>query len=206
MAMRWETIVAATFFGVIALLASLLGRRICKAMVPFEDGPRQGRPSTPALVIGNGLLGGSLYRHGASESELLVAALLSLALIAGWVSDILCGIIPDAFTLLPLAGLIALRIFLGEWDFVVAGVLVFLPFALVALCSGGRGMGWGDVKLAALGAVVLGVSSALVSFILASVLAVTIAWIRGRMHEPIAFGPYLACAVGAALGITGFKL
>jgi leader peptidase (prepilin peptidase)/N-methyltransferase len=206
MAMGWETFVSATFFGGIAFIGSLLGRWVCKAMVPFEDGPRQGKPPTAALLIGNGLLGGSLYRHGASESELLVVALLSLSLIAGCVSDVLRGIIPDAFTLLPLTGLITVRIFLGEWDFLVAGVLVFLPFALVALCSSGRGMGWGDVKLAALGGVVLGVSNALMSFIFASVLAVTIAWIRGRMHEPIAFGPYLVCAVGAALVITGFKL
>jgi hypothetical protein len=132
-----------------------------------------------------------------------VTAILVLALVAGWVSDVLCGILPDAFTLLPLIGLVGLRAFSHQWDLLLGGAFVFLPFALIAVCSKGIGMGWGDVKLATLGGVLLGTYPAMWSFIAASLLAVVVAWGSGRGREPIAFGPYLAGAVGVALAAVG---
>jgi prepilin signal peptidase PulO-like enzyme (type II secretory pathway) len=60
-------------------------------------------------------------------------------------------------------------------------------------------MGWGDVKLAALGGAVLGAGAALIAFAAACLVAVGVAWARGRGAEPIAFAPYLVASIGAAL-------
>ena len=199
-------VVAACFFGGLAYLGILLGRAACKHIVPFEDGPRRGEPPIAALVVVSALLGVGVSARGVSWAEVAVFALVVLVLVAGWASDVLCGVLPDAFTLLPLAVLIVVRVCLRQWDFLFAGALVFLPFALIAVCSKGIGLGWGDVKLATLGGVLLGVYAAMWSFIVVSLLAVVLAWARGRKREPIAFGPYLAGAIGAASAATGMGL
>jgi prepilin signal peptidase PulO-like enzyme (type II secretory pathway) len=71
----------------------------------------------------------------------------------------------------------------------------FLPFALAALLSKGRGMGWGDSKLAALGGAVLGLQLSLLTFAAACLALVAVGWIRNRRTEPMAFAPYLAVAI-----------
>jgi Flp pilus assembly protein protease CpaA len=198
-----ERVVVGVVFGCVAYLGALLGRRVGITIVPFEDGPQGGKPPVAALIIAGALLGSIVGRHGASLLVLAETACVLLALVAAWVCDVLCGIIPDAFTLLPLFGLIVIRIFSQQWDFLIAGAIVFLPFALLAVCSKGVGMGWGDVKLATLGGVLLGANAAMGSFLAASLLAVIVAWARKRKNEPIAFGPYLAGAIGLALAVGG---
>jgi prepilin signal peptidase PulO-like enzyme (type II secretory pathway) len=193
-------LVASVLFGVVAYLGCILGKLACEKIVPFADGPKRGAVPVVGLIAGSIALGASIFYRGASPGELFLAALIVLVLVAGWASDVACGIIPDVFTLLPLAVLLVVRVFLRQWDFPFAGVLVFLPFALTASLSGGRGMGWGDVKLATLGGVLLGAPTALMSFIAASLVAVAVACARGKMREPIAFGPYLAAAIGFGAG------
>ena len=148
------------------------------------------------------LLGAIVSRHGASSLVLAETAGVLFVLVAVWVCDVLCGIIPDAFTLLPLLGLVLVRGFLQQWDFLFAGAFVFVPFAVLAVCSKGVGMGWGDVKLATFGGVLLGAYPAMLSFLAASLLAVIIASARRNRNEPFAFGPYLAGAIGVALAYT----
>jgi hypothetical protein len=76
-------------------------------------------------------------------------------------ADARSGMIPNRFSLAPL----------------LSGLFAFVPFAGLALFTRGHGMGWGDVKLAALGRT------------------------AGRARQPIAFGPYLAASIGAALAV-----
>jgi hypothetical protein len=199
----WERVAVGFFFGCVASLGVVLGRAACKNIVPFEDGPRQGRPPVPVLIIASVLLGALVSGRGVSWISLTATAVVVLALVAAWVSDVLCGILPDAFTLLPLAGIVGVRAFSHQWDFLLGGAFVFLPFALVAACSKGLGLGWGDVKLATLGGVLLGAYAAIWSFIAVSLLVVVVAWARGRRSEPIAFGPYLAGAIGVTLAALG---
>jgi prepilin signal peptidase PulO-like enzyme (type II secretory pathway) len=193
------SIVVAGVFGCVAYLGAVLGRAAGKSIVPFEDGPRQGKPPVVALILASALLGASVSRHGASLLALALTAVVILVLVAAWVCDVLCGIIPDAFTLAPLLGLIIVRSIWQQWDFLFAGAFVFLPFAILAVCSKGTGMGWGDVKLATFGGVLLGTYAAMWCFLLASSLAVIVAFASKRRSEPIAFGPYLAGAIGLAL-------
>jgi prepilin signal peptidase PulO-like enzyme (type II secretory pathway) len=63
-------------------------------------------------------------------------------------------------------------------------------------------MGWGDVKLAALGGAVLGGEIALAAFGLGALVAVLYAYLRGRQQQVIAFGPYLAGAIAIALPLA----
>lgn len=198
-------VLAGAVFGSIARLGLALSAVICKTIVPFDDGPRPGKPPDLALVAGAALLGFWMSYRGATLEELLLACLLDAVLVAVWASDVSCGIIPDWFTLGPLVLVTALRVALRQWDFIGAAILVGLPFAAAALISKGRGMGWGDVKLAALGGVVLGAYLAMWAFMIASFIAVTVALLRRRKDEPLAFGPYLAGAIGVALA-TGVRI
>jgi prepilin signal peptidase PulO-like enzyme (type II secretory pathway) len=189
----------------IAWAALRVSALVCRTIVPFDDGPPPGKPSVAALTTCAALLGFVTAYRGAKNDELLLGAALVAVLAAVWASDVACGIIPDLFTVVPIILVTALRTALRQWEFVAAGVLVALPFAVLAVASKGRGMGWGDVKLAALGGLVLGASAALGAFFLTSIVAVTAAWVRGRRTQPIAFGPYLAGAIGVAFaaGIGG---
>ena len=72
------------------------------------------------------------------------------------------------------------------------------------MLSKGRGLGWGDVKLVALGAAVLGLRTSVLAFSAACLLAVAIAVVRRRRHEPIAFAPYLAGSMTVALTFSVF--
>ena len=63
-------------------------------------------------------------------------------------------------------------------------------------------MGWGDVKLAALGGVALGWQPMIPFFAIACLVAAAIALFRRRKNEPIAFAPYLAGAIGVALTVS----
>jgi prepilin signal peptidase PulO-like enzyme (type II secretory pathway) len=82
-------------------------------------------------------------------------------------------------------------------------VLVALPFALAATLSRGRGMGWGDVKLAALGGALLGAPAATLAFVLAALAAYAGSRFAGDRARPIAFAPYLAGGIAVVL-IVGY--
>ena len=114
------------------------------------------------------------------------------------------GIVPDVFTLAPLGIGAAVALFRQESWALASAAVVGLPFAGAALLSRGRGMGWGDAKLAALGGLILGMLAGTFLFGMASLVAVIVSAIRYRaQHVPVAFAPYLvsAIAIGIALGV-----
>jgi prepilin signal peptidase PulO-like enzyme (type II secretory pathway) len=125
--------------------------------------------------------------------------MVCLALAACWCSDVEFGIVPDEFTLIPIVLIMMAAVWSREWWFVASGFILFVPFAAAALYTKGYGMGWGDVKLAALGGLVLGAPAALLLFTAACVAAVLLNRKVGDKAGPIAFGPYLAAAIGLAL-------
>jgi prepilin signal peptidase PulO-like enzyme (type II secretory pathway) len=192
----------ALLYGCAAFLATRLSAYVCSSIEPFEDGPQPGKPPTPWLIGGAAAIGLTLVLRDTPVPQLVLIAILVSALVAAWYSDVLTGIVPDYFTLVPLAAFLLLAALAHDYARVFAAFAVALPFGAAALLSRGRGMGWGDVKLAALGGVALGWTLSIPAFIGACVVAAGYALIRRRKHEPIAFAPYLAGAIGVALAFS----
>jgi prepilin signal peptidase PulO-like enzyme (type II secretory pathway) len=192
----------ALLFGCAAYLATVLSTYVCESIEPFEDGPTPGKPPTLWLILGAAVVGATLALRGDQAPQLVITGLLIAALVASWHADVLTGIVPDYFTLVPLGVFLLLALIAHDWGRIFASVIVAVPFAAAALMSKGRGMGWGDVKLAALGGVALGWALSVPAFIGACVVAAGVALVRRRRHEPIAFAPYLAGAIGVALAFA----
>jgi prepilin signal peptidase PulO-like enzyme (type II secretory pathway) len=192
-------VAAAALFGAAGYTGAFAARRICERTASQPDGPRPGRPSVAMLVVcacAAGLVEGL---RGAGLPELVLAAVLCCALVGIWYTDVRSGIVPDVFTLVPLALVLVVAALSHQWGAFASAGIVFVPFAVAALASRGMGMGWGDVKLVALGGAVLGWESAVLAFGCACALAVIVALARKRRHEPLAFAPYLVAAIALPL-------
>ncbi len=196
--------IVAIVYGCAAYLALQASAAICTSVVPFDDGPGPGTPPSVMLVAGATILGGILASHAHSLPELAIFAVLIVSLVACWYSDVRCGIVPDYFTVIPLVLVCAIAFVAHSIVPLVAALVVGLPFACAAAFSKGRGMGWGDVKLVALGAAVLGIPTSVLAFAAACLAAVVIAAVRRRRSEPIAFVPYLAGSMVFAIAFPVF--
>jgi leader peptidase (prepilin peptidase)/N-methyltransferase len=195
----WVPFVGA-LFACAAYLGLQLAAHLCDGIEPFEDGPKPGKPPTPWLIAGAGAIGAVVTAQGASLPQLAMAAIIVVALAGCWYSDVRVGIVPDYFTLIPLGVLLLIAVVIHDWQTIIAAVSITVPFASAAALSKGRGMGWGDVKLVALGGAALGLQIAVLAFSAACLLAVCVAVFRRRAREPIPFAPYLVGAT--ALGLT----
>ena len=164
-----------------------------------EDGPPAGKPPYVVLVGRLRALGRSASAFGATPLQLGIAAIVIFALVACWCSDTLCGIVPDAFTFVPLAALLLFAFAQRDWGMALSAVIVFVPFAIAALFSRGNGMGWGDAKLVALCGAALGAPLAFLALSAACAAAVVVHRFGGATRGPIAFAPYIAALAGAAL-------
>ena len=189
------------FFGLAALVGVLVGNAVAETLPRLPDAPEASRPPVRALIVASALLGAFVASHAAAPMQVLLVALLVTALVALWCCDVRTGLVPDLFTLVPLALMLAIALWQHEWWMFVSAAVPFVPFAMAAALSRGRGMGWGDVKLVALGGAVLGAQLALVAFAAACMLAVAINYTRGRKRGAIAFAPYLAAAIACAIPI-----
>ena len=192
-----EAILGAIFFGLASYVGILLAGTI--SATPFDDGPVPAQPPLLGIAAGAALVGTLLAQHPNGAEHMVIYAIVVCALSAIWCTDVRYGIVPDAFTLVPLALLLGIALVERDpWPFISAAV-AFAPFAGMAIVSKGRGMGWGDAKLAALGGAVLGGETALVAFAGGALVAAIYAYARGRRKEVIAFAPYLAGAIGIAM-------
>lgn len=194
-------ILGALFFGAAGYLGALLGIAFSERLQSFPDGPPPGDAPIIPLIAACALIGALVTTHAVIPSQPLLVAIVCVALVAIWVVDSRRGIVPDAFTLGPLALLLAVAVWQHQWVLFLSAAIPFAPFAIAAALSRGRGMGWGDVKLVALGGAVLGAQTALLAFALACVAAVLLNYARGYRNGPIAFAPYLAAAIGLAMPI-----
>ena len=178
--------------------ATLAGAALCRDVEPFADGPRSRQPPVLAFVVAAAAVGVAIAVRHPTIPQIAIGALLVGTLVACTYSDMVCGIVPDRFTLIPLGALVVYSIFAGDVRPLVAALVVAFPFAGAALLSKGLGMGWGDVKLAGLVGAVVGIAPAIVAFACACALAGTIAIVRGRTREPVALVPYLASFAAVA--------
>lgn len=194
-----ETVFGAAFFGLASYVGILLAGTI--EIEPFDDGPLPAEPPVPWILAGACAIGYVVAMH-ADAQHIVIYAIVISALSAIWCTDMRCGLVPDVFTLVPLALVLGIALFQRQPLPLASAAIAFVPFALLALLSKGRGMGWGDVKLATLGGAVLGGQTALLAFAAGSAIAVLHAYMRGRQSRVMAFAPYLAGAIAFALPLA----
>lgn len=201
------SIATALIGAIIFAAAATCGIAAAKVILPklhrFDDAPPASDFPPAALIIGAALVGAAMGLRTPPLILLAITAIVVVGLVAAWYCDAKVGIIPDVFTLVPLGLVVIYGLVQMQWMVLVSAVVMFLPFGILALVSKGRGMGWGDAKLAALGGALLGVATATVALVLASFVAALAAWLKYRKRNaPIAMGPYLVAAIAAALPFT----
>jgi leader peptidase (prepilin peptidase)/N-methyltransferase len=192
----------AALFAAAGWCGAAIAAVLCAGRTPYAGGPAPiaARPWQFAAVAG--CVGLAVALRGESPAQLALLAFVVLALAGCSAADLACGALPDALTLIPLAVVIVFGAFRHDWTPALGAAFVALPFAASALLSGGRGMGWGDVKLAALGGALLGTRGAVLAFTLAALAGYVVARAGGGVRRPIAFGPYLAASIAATLTLT----
>jgi prepilin signal peptidase PulO-like enzyme (type II secretory pathway) len=195
------TAVTMLLFAAAAWTGMLIADVLCADRIPADDGPEPIALKRWPFVGCATVLGLIVGFQGISPLHAAICTIAVLALAGCAAADLSCGMLPDILTLGPLAVVVGSGVMLHSWSPAIGAVLVFLPFALVAISSKGLGMGWGDAKLAAFGGAFLGVRDATLAFILAAIAAYIVARRSGHPKRPIAFGPYLAGSI-ATLSVT----
>jgi leader peptidase (prepilin peptidase)/N-methyltransferase len=188
-------------FAVSSALGVYASRLVCDGITSLPDGPPSGN-AHPRYVVGVcALLGAIAAARGLPPLMLAIFCLVCGVLSAIWYADIVRGIVPDVFSLVPLATITLAAGLAGRWDVILSAAIPMIPFAIVAALSRGRGMGWGDTKLAGLGGALLGMQGAVLSFGIASVMAIVISRFRADRTRPIAFAPYLVLGIAVPLAL-----
>lgn len=175
---------------------------VCTRLDCHDDGPATIRlhPAIPITLFG--LLGIVLAARGGNTVQMGTIALLGVPLIGAWYSDARTGIVPDLFTLVPLAIVAFVVVLTHAWWVAISAIVVFGAFALAATISRGRGMGWGDAKLAMLTGAALGLQVSLLTLAVACFAATVVSVIRNRGTKPIAFAPYIVVTMLLAFGLS----
>jgi prepilin signal peptidase PulO-like enzyme (type II secretory pathway) len=188
-------LVTALAFAIFAFGGVLIARTYY-AGPPIDNPPPIAEPPIALLVAAAAVLGGVCAYRGVPAQALTLVAATMLVMAAVWYTDATRGIIPDTLTLVPLAALLIAGLIGGRWYVLVAAAVPAIPFAFMAWRTHGIGIGWGDVKLAALGGVLLGAQDAILAFAVAALLAIVIAKVRRTAKDqPVAFAPYLTSAI-----------
>ena len=192
-------LLTATAFAAFAYAGALAALTYWSTVPPLDGSPTPQSPPVTILVCAAAVIGAACALRGAPTGTLAIVGAMVGVLTAIWCVDITRGIVPDALTLVPLAGLLIAGLLTGRWYVLLAAAVPAIPFAIMAWRTKGLGLGWGDVKLVALGGALLGMQTAILAFALAAVGAILVARIRRRTTEPLAFGPYLVTAIAVPL-------
>ncbi|HEV3086070.1 MAG TPA: prepilin peptidase [Candidatus Elarobacter sp.] len=202
--MNAHVLLGAILFACAAIAGLTAAAAICARVSGFDDGPQPGTPPIVALVAGAALIGGIAGAH-TDPARLGLIAVVTAAFVAAWYCDVARGIVPDVFSIGPLILMAVLAFVWHDPRMLVSSAIVVVPFAIFAYLSRGRGMGWGDVKLAAVAGALLGASNALLALALATFAAAVGAKFRrtdaATANAPLAFAPYL---IGATALFTAF--
>jgi len=158
------------------------------------------------VEIGTGALFGYLFWHYGLSIELAIASFYCCLFIILMVVDLEHQLILNKVTYPAMVVTLLISVFTPDPGIVnaaIGGGIGLGLFLLIALLSRG-GMGWGDVKMAALIGLVTGYPLIFVALVLAIILGGLVAVIlllfkkKGR-KEGIAYGPYLSLAAIATL-------
>jgi prepilin signal peptidase PulO-like enzyme (type II secretory pathway) len=194
-----QMLVTAIAFAAFAFAGALAAATYWSSAEPMDGSPVPATPPVPWLIAAAAVIGAVCAMRGVPGEALAIVAGMVAVLTAIWCVDVKRGIVPDMLTLVPLAVLLVAGLLTGRWYVVLAAAIPAIPFAVMAYRTKGMGLGWGDVKLAALGGALLGMQTAILAFAVAAIGAIVIARIRRRTNEPIAFGPYLVTAIALPL-------
>ncbi|MGH7661574.1 MAG: prepilin peptidase [Vulcanimicrobiaceae bacterium] len=197
------TIFTALLFSSAAWAGTLLAETLCSDRTPADDGPAPIAYKRWPFAAGAAAIGIVTGVQGISPAHTAIFTVAVLALAGCAAADLSCGMLPDVLTLGPLAFFAGLGVVFHSWSPVLGAALAFVPFAATALVSRGRGMGWGDAKLAAFGGAFLGARDATLAFTLAAIAAYIVARRSGHPRRAIAFGPYLAGSIATISLTTG---
>jgi leader peptidase (prepilin peptidase) / N-methyltransferase len=191
-------LITAMVFAAAAWGGARLGPMLVATHAPSDDGPPAiAFAAWPFLALG--ALVGAASAHDLAWPQLALLALVVGLLAACAAADLRYGLIPDSCSLGALGVVLLASAFGHDWAPLFGAVAVGGAFAAAALLTGGRAMGWGDVKLAAAGGALLGAFDASFAFTLAALAAYALARLSRRTRGPIAFGPYLAVSTAIAL-------
>jgi prepilin signal peptidase PulO-like enzyme (type II secretory pathway) len=197
------TLLGAFFFAAAGVVGALLGVTFADNLESLPDGPPAVKAPIPLLILGCAVIGAVITGRTFSSPQLVMLAIVCVALVAIWIVDARRGIVPDAFTIGPIVIVLLLAIFQHTLPYYAYDLLVVIPFAVAAYLSKGRGMGWGDVKLVALGCVTLGLKWAIIASMGACLALVAVHYARrGGKGVPVAFAPYLTAAIGVAIPLA----
>lgn len=196
-----SALIGAALFGAAGWLGTLLSEALYGKLAPEADGPAAIVVPEWTFIAVAGCVGLFVGMRGESPVHvaLLLIAVMSLAACAA--TDFRAGMIPDLFSLGALLIVLAYAAVQHDWAPLLSALFVFVPFAALAMFSKGRGMGWGDVKLATLGGALVGMVGITLAVGVASISAYIVGRTSGRLKQPIAFGPYLAASIGVALAV-----
>ena len=158
----------------------------------------------PIVELTTGLMFVFLHAQGRALNSQLSELIILSSLLVIFVSDLKYMIIPDSMIVSGILGVLlqgpAFAAFQGR-AFSAIGAAVF--FLILFLITGGRGMGFGDVKLAFLLGLWLGfpqiVIALYVAFLTGAAVGVTLI-LGGKkgLKSKIAFGPFLIVGAAAA--------
>lgn len=189
----------AALFAAAGWLGTLLAETLYGTLTPESDGPPAIAVPAWALVAASACVGLFVGFRGNQPVHTAILLIGVLALTVCAATDFRAGMIPDLFSVGPLAVVLAVSGLQHDWAPLLGALFVMFPFAAMALLSKGRGMGWGDVKLAVLGGALVGMVGITLAVTVASLSAYIVGLVSDRVRQPIAFGPYLAASIAAAL-------
>lgn len=172
---------------------------LCERVEPLEGSPPPSHVPMLALPLMFGLVAGIVAARSAALPQIFMAAGLLCVLAAAWASDAKRGLVFDWFTIPAMLAVVISCVVFHNYNPLIWGATVALPFAVAAFASKGRGMGWGDVKLVAVGAAVVGLQTGVVALVVACLAVSVGAFVRGNRSEPISFAPYISACFALAL-------
>ena len=192
----------AFLFGCAAFVGLVASQLLSANIVALDDGPKPVHVHEAVFIVLFAAVGYVLAIRGATVLQLGLVALIGVPLIGACYSDLRKGIVPDAFTLIPIA-IIAVAVVINHYWWVAASMLlIFIAFAIASWFSKGLGIGWGDTKLATLCAAVLGLQDALLALAIACLVATGVSVIRSRGKQPVALAPFIVLAALTTIVLT----
>jgi prepilin signal peptidase PulO-like enzyme (type II secretory pathway) len=192
-------LLGAAAFAASAWFGMLLGEAICGGRQLPPDAPAPVAPPAVLFATCGAVTGASIVMHGFTPLQVITLAVLVLALATAAAANLIGGIVPDVVTLVPLAAILLSSMLQARYAPLLSAALISLPLALVAALSPGRGLSWGDVKVGALGAAILGASGVMVAFIAAAFTAFVASRLAPNAGRPIALAPYIVLGIAVAL-------